>query len=78
MAGSNGLTFNAAPVHTDMNLCNMHFHENPEHKGEEFTQHAGNGDGHGYHSSLQYSGTLTPAELSATAHDICRSSHGGL
>ena len=31
--GNNGRTFNAAPAHTEMHLCNIHFHKNAEHKG---------------------------------------------
>jgi hypothetical protein len=37
-----------------MNLCNIHFHKNAEHKGGEFTQYAGNGDGDGFDNILQY------------------------
>ncbi|NNJ84614.1 MAG: hypothetical protein HKP13_06730, partial [Gammaproteobacteria bacterium] len=46
--GSNSIAFNAAPAYSQMNLCNIHFHKNAEHKGGEFTKYAGNGDGHGY------------------------------
>jgi hypothetical protein len=45
--GNNERTFAQAPAYTKMNLCNIHFHKNAEHKGGEFTQHAGNGDGYG-------------------------------
>jgi len=61
-----------------MNLCNIHFHKNAEHKGGEFTKYAGNGDGHGYHSGYKYSGTLTASELKLTDHEICPSKHGAL
>ena len=33
VAGSNPRGFEAAPTHTATNLCNIHFHENTEHKG---------------------------------------------
>jgi PIN domain nuclease of toxin-antitoxin system len=39
VAGDNLLTFNTAPLSTQMNLCNIHFHKNAEHKGGEFTQY---------------------------------------
>lgn len=77
-AGNNKRLFNAAPAYTEMNLCNIHFHKNAEHKGGEFTKYAGNGDGHGYQSGYQYSGKLSTAELKAVKSDICPSKHGAL
>lgn len=75
-AGRNDRAFNTAPAYTTMNLCNIHFHKNAEHKGGEFTEYAGNGDGHGYQSGYKYSGKLSAAELtSATA---CPSEHGSI
>jgi len=76
--GSNSIDFNPAPAYTKMNLCNIHFHKNAEHKGGEFTKYAGNGDGHGYLSGYQYTGQLTKAEMSSVGQDICPSKHGGL
>lgn len=46
-AGSNLRLSNTAPAHTQMNLCNIHFHKNAEHRGGEFTTYAGNGGCHG-------------------------------
>lgn len=77
-AGKNSIVFNAAPAYTEMNLCNIHFHKNAEHKGGEFTVYAGNGDGHGYLSGYKYSGTLSHAEKAPTTHEICPSEHGSL
>lgn len=77
-AGNNAIVFSTAPAYTQMNLCNIHFHKNAEHKGGEFTQYAGNGDGHGYMSGYQYSGQLTSAELSPISDEACPSKHGGL
>jgi hypothetical protein len=77
-AGNNSRVFTAAPAPTEMNLCNIHFHKNAEHKGGEFTQYAGNGDGHGFHSGYKYSGKLSASELKPVGHDICPSMHGGL
>lgn len=76
--GSNNIAFNAAPASSQMNLCNIHFHKNAEHKGGEFTTYAGNGDGHGYLSGYKYSGHLTKSELAPVHNDICPSKHGSL
>jgi len=76
--GKNTITFGIAPEYSKMNLCNIHFHKNAEHKGGEFTKYAGNGDGHGYQSGYKYSGSLTASELLATDHNICSSAHGAL
>ncbi|MCF6252952.1 MAG: hypothetical protein L3J75_17050 [Methylococcaceae bacterium] len=76
--GNNSRVFNAAPLSMEMNLCNIHFHKNAEHKGGEFTKYAGNGDGHGYQSGYKYSGHLTEAELTNYNAEICPSNHGSL
>lgn len=78
VTGSNSIDFNAAPAYLKMNLCNIHFHKNAEHKGGEFTKYAGNGDGHGYLSGYQYSGQLTKAEMASVDHEVCPSKHGSL
>ncbi len=78
LVGTNPVVFNAAPAYTEMNLCNIHFHKNAEHKGGEFTEYAGNGDGHGYQSGYKYTGHLTAAELTPQKHAACPSEHGGL
>lgn len=77
-AGNNQRLFSAAPAYTKMNLCNIHFHKNAEHKGGEFTRYAGNGDGHGFQSGYKYSGKLSESELKPIAHEACPSKHGGL
>ncbi|NQY65321.1 MAG: hypothetical protein HRT38_16695 [Alteromonadaceae bacterium] len=76
--GKNSRTFSTAPVYTKMNLCNIHFHKNAEHKGGEFTKYASNGDGHGYHSGYKFSGDLTTAELTKLDKKIGASKHGSL
>lgn len=78
VAGSNQRIFNTAPPSTEMNLCNIHFHKNAEHKGGEFTKYAGNGDGHGFQSGYTYSGKLNASELKSSGHNICPSKHGAL
>jgi hypothetical protein len=76
--GANLRVFSTAPAHTQMNLCNIHFHKNAEHRGGEFTSYAGNGDGQGYGTGFRYNGTLTAAQLAPTAAAICPSDHGAL
>ncbi|WP_319558419.1 delta-class carbonic anhydrase [Thiomicrorhabdus sp.] len=76
--GNNPITFSRAPAYSEMNLCNIHFHKNAEHKGGEFASFAGNGDGHGYSSGYKYSGYLTDAELKPVEHEVCPSKHGAL
>lgn len=78
VSGSNSIEFNAAPPSSEMNLCNIHFHKNAEHKGGEFTKYAGNGDGHGYQTGYEFSGTLTQDELAPISEEICPSKHGAL
>lgn len=77
-AGTNARLFNEAPAYQNMNLCNIHFHKNAEHKGGEYTTYAGNGDGHGFLSGFKYNGSLTAAESKPLAAEVCPSSHGGL
>ncbi len=78
-AGKNKRIFSEAPAYTEMNLCNIHFHKNAEHKGGEFTTYAGNGDGHGYQSGYRFdTASLTPAELKPTKHATCDSPHGSV
>ena len=76
--GNNGRIFSRAPAHTEMNLCNIHFHENAEHKAKDFSHYAGNGDGHGYGSGYKYSGSLSKAEMKPVKHNACPSKHGDL
>ena len=78
MVGTNDRAFEAAPSYTEMNLCNIHFHKNAEHRGGEFTTYAGNGDGKGYHSGYKYSGELTDAELAPIEGAFCGDEKDGL
>lgn len=76
--GKNLRAFGTSPAYTEMNICNIHFHENAEHKGGEFTTYAGNGDGHGYGTGYKYDGKLTEAELKPVGKKIGTSKHGDL
>lgn len=76
--GGNQRIFSTAPAYQKMNLCNIHFHKNAEHKGGEFTTFAGHGDGHGYKTGYKYSGQLSAAEAKPLDAEVCSSDHGGL
>ncbi len=76
--GRNPVIFSQAPDYTQMNLCNIHFHKNAEHKGGQFTEYAGNGDGHGYQSGYKAVIKLSKKELKATHGKICDSAHSTL
>lgn len=78
LSGNNNRAFNYSPSSSEMNLCNIHFHKNAEHQGGEFTKYAGNGDGKGFQTGFQYSGTLTKAELVQPTSAVCPSKHGAL
>jgi len=77
--GSNKRIFHAAPAYTEMNLCNIHFHKNAEHKGKDFSIYAGNGNGAGYQSGYRYdTALLSQAERAPFKHKVCDSSHSTL
>ncbi len=76
--GKNDRAFGVAPTTSEMNLCNIHFHENAEHRGGQFTTYAGNGDGEGYGTGFKYDGKLTDAELAPVGTSIGKSEHGDL
>ena len=78
LTGTNNIAFNPAPHYSQMNLCNIHFHKNAEHKGGEFTEYAGHGDGKGNHTGYRYSGSLSKAELAPLSKPVCADDHGGL
>ena len=76
--GTNGRTFSIAPPAAEMTLCDIHFHENAEHRGGEFTTYAGNGDGKGYGTGFKYDGELTDAELADLDAPVGVGEHGDL
>ncbi len=79
LGGENKRMFTMAPPSTKMNLCNIHFHENAEHKAKDFSIYAGDGN-HGYDSGYQcgISKELSKAELAPTKAAICKGEHGDL
>ncbi|MDX1587779.1 MAG: delta-class carbonic anhydrase [Oleiphilaceae bacterium] len=76
--GVNLRKFAKAPPHTEMNLCNIHFHKNAEHRGGEYTTFAGPGNGKGYNTGYRYSGKLSKAQLQPVSGEICPSEYGSL
>ncbi|WP_088329629.1 delta-class carbonic anhydrase [Lacimicrobium sp. SS2-24] len=69
--GTNLRVFGTAPNRSQMNLCNIHFHKNAEHKGGEFTTYAGNGDGKGKNTGYVYDGELSDAQRKAVSGGVC-------
>jgi hypothetical protein len=76
--GANTRTFAMAPPYQRMNLCNIHFHKNAEHKGGEFTAPARDGQGRESYSGYKYIGKLSDLESKPLADEVCKSQHGGL
>lgn len=69
--GTNLRGFGKAPNRGDLNLCNIHFHKNAEHKGGDFTAYAGNGDGKGKNTGYRYNGKLTVAQMRPVSGLVC-------
>ena len=78
LLGENNRAFSESPAFKEMNLCNIHFHKNAEHKGGEFTEYAGHGDGKGFETGFKYSGELSQSELKPFGKQIGASKHGNL
>ena len=78
VSGENPRVFEFAPAYTQMNLCNIHFHEGAEHRGGQFTKYAGNGDGKGHGTGFLYSGDLTPDEIAPVDYPVGKPKHGAL
>lgn len=63
VAGLNPVAFPMAPAYTEMNLCNIHAHENAEHKGPGFDVFVSAEDDGGY--ACSGADQLTDAERAA-------------
>jgi len=62
--GTNPQLFSLAPKASKMNLCNIHLHNNAEHKAKDFAIFAGDGEhGHGGGYQCKMSKSLSKAEL---------------
>ena len=77
-AGANKRVFAFAPAYQEMNLCNIHFHKNAEHKGGEFTVPATDVGGHEAKAGYRYAKALNAAEAKPLADEVCKGEHGGL
>jgi len=74
-AGANPRAFATAPAAAAMNLCNIHFHAQAEHKGPGFAVAAVDA---GEHGGFRCAGSdaLTEAEMAAPAHRGAHACHG--
>ena len=77
--GKNNRAFATAPAYDQMNLCNIHFHENAEHKARDFSIYAGEGKA-GYDSGYKCNmgKSLSKAELVKLEKPACKGEHGDL
>ncbi|WP_298772668.1 delta-class carbonic anhydrase [uncultured Shewanella sp.] len=71
--GANSQRFGIAPPYTQMNLCNIHFHYNAEHKAKAFNIYAGKGDAKGLGGGYQckISQNLNYAEVMPVPGNMC-------
>ncbi|VAW86344.1 hypothetical protein MNBD_GAMMA16-1254 [hydrothermal vent metagenome] len=73
LSGNNMQIFRMAPSAKKMNLCNIHFHNNAEHKAKDFSIYAGNGNhGHGGGYQCKVSKSLSMAEMNPPSKKICK------
>lgn len=71
--GTNTVVFELAPAASEMNLCNIHFHKNAEHKAEAFSIYAGDGkDGYDSGYMCGISESLSTAEMAPPSGEICK------
>jgi hypothetical protein len=68
--GTNPRTFALAPSSRELNLCNIHFHAQAEHKGPGYATFAGTGEHGGY--KCNDSAKLSEAQLKAPAGGACK------
>lgn len=78
-AGENKVEVKLAPEYAKMNLCNIHMHENAEHKAKDYSIFAGEGhEGYGTGYKCNMSQNLSKAEMKPLAKPACKSEHGDL
>lgn len=73
--GKNPQMFPIAPPSRAMNLCNIHFHTNAEHKGPGYAVFAGPGEHGGY--KCNGSTKLSKAKLTSPEHGACHGLKAG-
>ena len=66
LSGSNPQIFTMAPAADRLNLCNIHFHTQAEHKGPGFSIFAGTDEHGGYRCNE--TPDLTPSQLAELSH----------
>ena len=77
--GTNKVVIKMAPAAADMKLCNIHFHENAEHKSKDYSIFAGEGhEGFGSGYQCNMSKKLSKAEMAWKGDGVCKSAHGDL
>ena len=69
--GSNPRTFAIAPSPESMNLCNIHFHVNAEHKGPGFSLSAGEGEHGGFRCNESDQLTMAQRQDNSGEHGGC-------
>jgi hypothetical protein len=74
-SGTNQRVFAPAPSYRALNLCNIHFHTNAEHKGPGFAVFAGKGEHGGY--KCNGSAKLSKAEMTSPEHSACHGLKAG-
>lgn len=79
VAGENKRIFSIAPKYQEMNLCNIHFHANAEHKAKDFSIFAGEGDDHGIGGGYQcnISTSLSAAQRKPLENNMCSGVNSG-
>ncbi len=71
--GVNQRYFALAPSYKKMNLCNIHFHNNAEHKAKDFSIYAGEGKhGHGGGYQCKIGQSLSKSELKTPQKKMCK------
>ncbi|MCW5200744.1 hypothetical protein VU07_02885 [Desulfobulbus sp. F4] len=71
--GTNKVVFPVAPSSSELNLCNIHFHVNAEHKAKDFSLYAGEGEhGHGGGYKCNDTPSLTKEELMPPKGEVCK------
>jgi len=78
LEGSNPRAFSLAPPASELNLCNIHFHKNAEHKAKDFSikaidKHSKSAEGY----QCAISKDLSKAELKQPSGDVCNGLKSG-
>ena len=67
--GENPVQFSKAPAHSELNLCNIHFHKNAEHKASGYSLSGGEGKFGGWRCNESES--LSKEQLLSTKENHC-------